>query len=96
MGLLFGAPWCPPWALLRQHLATVPEVSDFLREVNVDTHPHVADRHLVVTLPTLLVLSDGRELGRLIGSFTPAQAETLLRRATRTGDAEELPARRRS
>lgn len=64
---LFTAPWCGVDRQVRS-LQSDDEPAQVV-VVDVDQHPHVADRFRVDVLPTLLLLESGREIGRRIGAF---------------------------
>ena len=64
------APWCGPAHMIApviDHLAT--ELAGRVRVVklNVDDNPRTAARFDLRSIPTLLVLKDGREIDRLVG-----------------------------
>ena len=77
----FWAPWCEPCRAL------APRVRDFAQahagrltvvSVNVDESPAVAQRHDVLSLPTLILFSDGRPVARLRGAVSKKSlAKTL-------------------
>jgi len=64
------APWCGPCHVIApviDQLAT--ELAGRVRVVklNVDENPHTAARFDLRSIPTLLVLKNGREIDRLVG-----------------------------
>lgn len=64
------APWCGPCHMIApviDQLAT--ELAGRVRVVklNVDDNPRTASRFELRSIPTLLVLKDGREVDRLVG-----------------------------
>ena len=64
------APWCGPCHMIApviDELAT--ELAGRVRVVklNVDDNPRTAERFNLRSIPTLLVLKDGREVDRLVG-----------------------------
>jgi thioredoxin 2 len=64
------APWCGPCHMIApivDQLAT--ELAGRVRVVklNVDDNPQTASRFDLRSIPTLLVLKDGREIDRLVG-----------------------------
>jgi thioredoxin 2 len=74
------APWCGPCRMLApviEELAS--ELSGRLRvaKLNVDENPLVSSRFGVRSIPTLLVLKEGREVDRLVGAQSKAE---ILRR----------------
>ncbi len=65
------APWCGPCRMVG------PIVDELARELagrvrvgklNVDENPHTAARFGARSIPTLLVLRDGREVDRIVGA----------------------------
>jgi thioredoxin 2 len=65
------APWCGPCRMV------APVVEALAREragrlkvakVNSDLAPRIAARHGIVSIPTLLVYANGREVGRVVGA----------------------------
>jgi thioredoxin 2 len=79
------APWCGPCHMLAptiDQLAT--ELAGRLKVVklNIDDNPMTASRYGVQSIPTLLVLEGGREIGRLVG-VQPKEA--ILRRLEQAG-----------
>jgi thioredoxin 2 len=64
------APWCGPCHMIApviDQLAT--ELADRVRVVklNVDENPRTTARFDLRSIPTLLILKDGREIDRLVG-----------------------------
>jgi thioredoxin 1 len=85
----FTAERCAPCRALLPIVTRVAESSgDRLRvlKVDVDESPALAIRFGIRGIPTLVVLDDGRETGRLVGSATEARVRALI------GAGGELPA----
>ena len=66
------APWCGPCRMIApviEQLAT--ELSGRVRvaKLNTDENPMTASRFGVRSIPTLLILKDGKEIDRLVGAF---------------------------
>ena len=63
------AAWCGPCAPMGEAVASVA-ASHAVTAValDADAHPDVARRYEVMSLPTLLVFSDGRLVDRLVGA----------------------------
>lgn len=73
----FWAPGCIPCAFvvsLVEDVAARTEGRLTVRALDVDAHPAPAARHAVLSLPTLILFRDGKEVARLTG--TPS-ASTL-------------------
>jgi thioredoxin 2 len=78
------APWCGPCHMIApiiDQLAT--EVAGRVRVVklNVDDNPRTAARFDLRSIPTLLVLKDGREVDRLVGVQPKQEIARRLARA---------------
>lgn len=74
------APWCGPcrtMAPVLDELAT--ELAGRVRvgKLNVDDNPGIASRFSIRSIPTLLVLREGREVDRIVGAQPKAE---ILRR----------------
>lgn len=76
----FWAPWCGPCARLSPVIeALAAEHTGTMRvaALDIEAHPAAAARHAVLSLPTLILFSDGTEVARLTG----APSEKKIRRA---------------
>ena len=66
----FWAPWCAPCLMQGPILETVAEkVADSasIVKVDVDANPAAAEQFGVMSIPTLVLLKDGREVRRFVG-----------------------------
>ncbi len=64
------ADWCGPCHMLAptiEQLATELAGRVKVAKLDIDANPHTASRFGVRSIPTLLVLKNGREVGRLVG-----------------------------
>lgn len=67
---------CPPCRVLEPHLERVAEEYEGrvpVLRVDIDRDLTAAERFGVMSLPTVLVLRDGKEMARLDGLITEAQ-----------------------
>jgi thioredoxin 2 len=65
------APWCAPCRMIAPVIDQLArEMSGRLRvaKLNVDENPATAQRFGLRSIPTLLVLKDGREVDRIVGA----------------------------
>ncbi|HKU55602.1 MAG TPA: thioredoxin domain-containing protein [Gaiellaceae bacterium] len=77
----FWAPWCRPCKALEPTLEELPvEVA----RVNVDEEAGIASRYDVLSIPTVILFSDGEPRGAVVGVRPRAHFEQWL--------AEVLPA----
>lgn len=79
----FWADWCAPCKVL---LPTVSELADLyagevrVAKINADENPRSAERFAVRGLPTLIVLRDGKEVDRVVGTQSKTRLAALLDR----------------
>jgi len=73
----FWAPWCSPCIAMEPALERIErEVKDIaFAKLNVDENPEVAREYGIMSIPTLIVFINGREMERIIGF----QSEDVLR-----------------
>ena len=77
----FWAPWCRPCKALEPILEELPVK---VARLNVDAEPGVASRYDVLSIPTVILFSDGEARGSVVGVRPRAHFEQWL--------AEVLPA----
>ena len=68
----FWAEWCPPCRALAptaDALAGDYDSRVVVAKMNTDENPETPTRFSVRSIPTLLVLKDGREVDRLVGAL---------------------------
>ena len=70
------APWCGPCRMVAPAVeALAVEMAGRVRvaKMNVDENPAVSQRFNVQSIPTLLLIRSGREVGRLVGAQPKAE-----------------------
>ncbi|MER3602013.1 MAG: thioredoxin [Nitrososphaerota archaeon] len=84
----FWAEWCYPCRIMHpilERLSSTMNGRVAFGRLNVDENPDLASKYDVYSIPTFIVFSKGRELGRLIGARPErqfrAELEKLLERA---------------
>ena len=81
----FWAQWCPPCRTMAPILESVATDYDGrlrLVKINADEQPDLARRFEVVSVPTILVFTDGELRLRMIGARSRAQLLDEIERAT--------------
>jgi len=70
----FYAEWCGPCKMLGPVIEEVAsELSDVqVIKVNVDEHSDIAQKYGVMSIPTLIVFKDGKEVDKSVG-FMPKE-----------------------
>src|SRR6266496_399627 len=66
------APWCGPCRMIAPTIEQLAgELSGRVKvaKLNTDENPMIGSRFNVRSIPTLLVLKDGKEIDRLVGAF---------------------------
>ena len=66
----FWAEWCAPCRMMNPVLnELVEEISTNCRigKVNIEEQPALAERYNVRSIPTMLILMDGKEVHRMVG-----------------------------
>ena len=76
----FWAPWCGPCRMVLPILEEIArERSDIkVGKVNVDEEPELAREFGVMSIPTLVVLKDGRITNKAMGAKPKAQILAML------------------
>ncbi len=77
----FWAEWCGPCRLIGpiiEKLATEYEGKALVGKVNVDHNPDVAMKFGVRSIPTVVILKDGKEVQRHVGVTTQANLSRLI------------------
>ena len=76
----FWAPWCGPCRMVAPIVEAIAEErSDIvLGKINVDEEMELAMKFGIASIPTLIVIRDGKEAAKLIGYRPRADIEKLL------------------
>lgn len=66
----FWAPWCGPCKMVTPEVEAVAEAyagKALVCKVNVDEQNKIASQYDVKSIPTLLIIKDGKEVNRIVG-----------------------------
>ena len=76
----FWAPWCGPCKMVAPEIERVARSNAgryLVLKVNTDVHQEIAARFRIRSIPTLALLSDGREVNRIAGARPAADIESF-------------------
>ncbi len=77
----FWAPWCGPCKIMNPIIDELEkELGDKLKvdRINVDDDPAKSQQMGVMSIPTYIVMKDGKEIGRKVGITAKADLAKLL------------------
>ena len=86
------AEWCGPCRMIApviEQLASEMAGRIRVAKLNVDENPVTAQRFGVQSIPTMLVLKDGREVDRIVGAYPKTEIVRRLERAIASSGASE-------
>ena len=67
----FWAPWCMPCRMFGPVLDKVAKETEgaaHVVKVNIDEEPELASRYGVMSIPTVILFKDGKEIARKVGA----------------------------
>ena len=80
------APWCGSCRTLAPIVDSIAtETGTAVLEIRIDLDPDRVEHFAIRSVPTLIALHNGTEVGRLVGLQTPDAVESLFAAATGTG-----------
>lgn len=79
----FWAAWCGPCQALAptiEELAKEHAGKIFIGKLNVDENPQTAECYQVFSIPTMLIMKNGKEVDRIVGCVQKKHIEAALRK----------------
>lgn len=86
------AEWCGPCRMIAPVLEQIAgEMAGRIRvaKLNVDENPATAQRFRVQSIPTMLVLKDGREVDRIVGAYPKPEIVRRIEQAIAANATQE-------
>ena len=76
----FWAPWCGPCRMVVPLVEQIAEERKDIKvgKINVDENPELASQYGVMSIPTLVVIKDGKVVNQAMGAMPKAQILALL------------------
>jgi thioredoxin 1 len=93
----FWAPWCGPCRMVGPFLDRIAQEYAgrlLVTKVNIDDNEEWADRYDVQTIPTLLIMSDGKILHQHIGAVSYPALKKMVDHWLENGQAVQTSAER--
>ena len=81
----FWAPWCGPCRMVSPIVVEIAQEETAVKvgKVNVDENPELAQKFGVMSIPTLVVIKDGKVSQRAVGARPAARLRAPVRRTRR-------------
>lgn len=90
--LEFTATWCGPCQTMKGTVEQIKSMGYTVHSIDFDRHKNVVQRFQVKQVPTYVVVSNGRELERVVGAVPGNQLVEMLRRHESNARANVVPA----
>lgn len=73
----FYADWCGPCRMLGSVLENINDIE--ILKVNVDKYPEIAQRYMVMSIPTLLLMDNGKILKNNVGFMNEEELKEFIK-----------------
>ncbi|MCI6676734.1 MAG: thioredoxin [Clostridiales bacterium] len=76
----FWAVWCGPCRMLSPTVDQIAEENPTIKvcKVNVDEQPELAEQFSIMSIPTLIVLKNGKVVNQSVGVVPKASIESMI------------------
>lgn len=77
----FWASWCGPCKMLSPVVDEIADETDTIKvgKINVDEQPELARQFQVMSIPTLVVMKDGKAVQKSVGAIPKEAIYTLIK-----------------
>lgn len=73
----FYADWCGPCRMMSEVLENINGIE--ILKVNVDKFPEIAQRYMVMSIPTLLLMQDGQVIKSNVGFMNEDEVNEFIK-----------------
>lgn len=73
----FYADWCGPCQMMGAILENIDGI-DILK-INTDSFQNIANRYGIMSIPTLILFNEGKELNKMIGLHSKEEIEEFIK-----------------
>ena len=73
----FYADWCGPCRMLGSVLENINDIE--ILKVNVDKYPEIAQRYMVMSIPTLLLMDNGKVIKNNVGFMNEEELREFIK-----------------
>ena len=73
----FYADWCGPCKMLGSVLETMDDLK--IVKINTDTYPELAQKYGVMSIPTVFIYKDGKEVNKFIGFKSKEEIKEIIK-----------------